>query len=124
MKSIRLAMLLIGSFVAVAPSQTPTLDGVWRSQGYGYVFEIEGTALRAFEVTATTCVPGLTARRDATSVPGQEARPRDQGGLRRGGCRASNPGGSVGRLTPERRPALALALVLGLGFIARALVVR
>ncbi len=40
------------------------------------------------------------------------------------GCSVvSSPGGSVGRLTPGRRPALALAVVLGLGFIARALAV-
>jgi Peptidase family S41 len=73
MMLIRLAAVLVGALVAAAPPQPPTLDGTWRSQGYGYVLEIQGPALKAFEVTATTCVPGLTAQRDTASVPGREA---------------------------------------------------
>ena len=43
------------------------MDGVWRSQGYGEVFRIQGPDLREFEVTSKTCVAGFTARRMATS---------------------------------------------------------
>jgi hypothetical protein len=69
---IQLAMLLVGTFALASPQPT-TLDGVWRSQGYGDVLEIQGPTLKAFEVTATTCVPGMTAQRDTASVPGREA---------------------------------------------------
>jgi hypothetical protein len=43
------------------------LDGIWRSQGYGYVFNFQGSGLKAFEVTRTTCVPGFTATRLPTA---------------------------------------------------------
>jgi hypothetical protein len=56
-----------------APAHAQSLDGVWRSQGYGYVFDIHGPALKSFEVTKTTCVPGFTANRDTISAPGREA---------------------------------------------------
>jgi hypothetical protein len=56
-----------------APVLAQSLDGVWRSQGYGYVYDIHGPALKAFEVTTTTCVPGFNATRDTVSAPGREA---------------------------------------------------
>ncbi len=49
------------------------VDGIWRSQGYGYVFEIQGPVLRAFEVTTTTCVLGFIAKRVNSTVPEREA---------------------------------------------------
>ena len=73
MAMVRLLMLVAGAPVAVAAAQASSVEGVWRSQGYGYVLEIEGQSLKAFEVTATTCVPSVTAERDATAVPGREA---------------------------------------------------
>jgi hypothetical protein len=73
MASSRVSMLLLWTLVAFASGPASTLDGVWRSQGYGYVFESKGPELKAFEVTATTCVPSFTARRDATAIPGREA---------------------------------------------------
>jgi hypothetical protein len=42
---------------------------VWKSEGYGNVYEIRGSEFRAFEVTTNTCVPGIKA----TGVPGKEA---------------------------------------------------
>src|SRR5690242_1637655 len=48
------------------------MDGVWRTQGYGLVFQIKGPELQAYEVTRTTCVKGFTARRDTATVPGRE----------------------------------------------------
>ncbi len=67
-------------WMLLALSQTPSLDGVWRSQGYGDVFVIEGPNLKAYEVTATTCLPGLTAVRDDTAIAGREATFRTEGG--------------------------------------------
>lgn len=53
-------------------AEKPSLDGVWRSEGYGMVFDIQGATLKSFEVTATTCVPGDAAQREDTSIPGRE----------------------------------------------------
>jgi hypothetical protein len=65
---------------AVPLSPTHSLDGVWRSEGYGSVYLIKGPQLTAFEVTATTCVPGINAVRKAVAVPGREATFQAQGG--------------------------------------------
>ena len=59
---VRLSALLAIVLVLVSSGRAQSLDGVWRSQGYGYVFEIQGQALKAFELTATTCVPGFIGR--------------------------------------------------------------
>jgi hypothetical protein len=69
---VRLGLLTV-YLVLASSASTQSLDGVWRSQGYGYLFEIQGQGLRAFEVTARTCVPSFTAKRDTSSVPDQEA---------------------------------------------------
>jgi hypothetical protein len=58
--------------ILCAPIQAQPLDGVWRSQGYGYVYDIHGPALKSFEVTTATCVPGFTATRETVSAPGRE----------------------------------------------------
>jgi hypothetical protein len=64
-----LSMFLLGRIVPAAQS----LDGVWRSQGYGSVFEINGPDMGTFEVTTETCVSGFSAKRDAISARDQEA---------------------------------------------------
>jgi hypothetical protein len=46
--------------------RTPSLDGVWSTDGYGYVFEIAGNTFEAFEVTSVSCLPGYTARASVT----------------------------------------------------------
>jgi hypothetical protein len=67
---------------ALAPAAlaAQSLDGIWRSQGYGYVFEIRGRSLSAWEVTAGTCVKSLTATGDSAAVPGREATFRTRDG--------------------------------------------
>lgn len=62
-------MCFFASSLAVAQS----LDGVWRSEGYGYVFEVKGASWKAFEVTTTTCVPGFTATQSKVPLKGQES---------------------------------------------------
>ena len=68
-----LSVLLMAVVAGVAPSQPSSMDGVWRSQGYGNVFEINGPTLKAFEVTNTTCVASGTAAVDTTGGPGRMA---------------------------------------------------
>lgn len=71
-----IAAILIGLAALSASgssAQGQSLDGVWKSEGYGLVFDIQGATLKSFEVTATTCVPSRPAQRDDTSIAGREA---------------------------------------------------
>jgi len=65
--------LLTGAFAFAGFIAAQSLDGIWLSQGYGYVFEIQGPVLKTFEITTRTCVPGFTAQRQNTVAAGQEA---------------------------------------------------
>jgi hypothetical protein len=58
-KLIAIVALAAGS-VSASP---PPLDGVWRSQSWGLVYQIRGSNLQAFEVTSTTCVQRVQAKR-------------------------------------------------------------
>lgn len=49
---------------AALPAAAQPLDGFWRSQGYGLVYQFQGGTLKAFEVTSRTCLPGFTAKSD------------------------------------------------------------
>ena len=73
MRSFALVAASILALLPGAPMAADPVDGLWRSQGYGYVFEIQGSTLKTFEVTDTTCVAGRTAQRRATAVPGTDA---------------------------------------------------
>lgn len=39
------------------------MQGVWQSEGYGNVYAIQGSTLRAFEVTTATCVLAFSAQK-------------------------------------------------------------
>jgi hypothetical protein len=65
--------LLSGLVLAVLPLQAQSVDGVWRSRGYGDVFEIHGPTVKAYQVTSRTCVPGFTGQRDPGNIAGREA---------------------------------------------------
>lgn len=66
-------LLLSGMLLAVSPLQAQSVDGIWRSRGYGDIFEIHGPTVKTYQVTLTTCVPGFTAQRDPAAVAGREA---------------------------------------------------
>ena len=59
-------------FAPVTAFGVDSLEGIWRSQGYDYVFNFQGSVLKAFEVTRTTCVPGFTATHSPTAGPDRE----------------------------------------------------
>jgi len=63
-----LALLLSVSVIASAPS----LDGVWKSEGYGDVYEIRCRELQEFQVTIGTCVLGLSAKKLNSEIRGKE----------------------------------------------------
>lgn len=69
------SLLSLPLWLLVLPSSAPaqSLDGVWRTRGYGLVLEISGPRLQAFEVTGSTCLPSLQATRDSMSFAGREA---------------------------------------------------
>jgi hypothetical protein len=100
-----LSVLLMVVVANGAPAQSPSMDGVWRSQGYGHVFEIHGPTLNAFEVTNTTCVAGEPATVDTTPVPGRIATFRNPGGemfVREGGSADHKLLHSEGSASDER----------------------
>ena len=72
-RTLRVWALVVGTVVPGAISSAQSLEGVWRSQGYGMVIEINGPALQSYEVTATTCVPGLSARMDSETSADRDA---------------------------------------------------
>jgi hypothetical protein len=76
--AVALTVLAVG--LSGSSAQKQSLDGVWRSEGYGMVFDIQGATLKSFEVTATTCVVSDAARRDDTSMAGREATFKPTGG--------------------------------------------
>jgi hypothetical protein len=86
-----LDFLLSGVLLTVLPLQAQSVDGVWRSRGYGDVYEIQGPTVRTYQVTSTTCFPGFTAQRDPATVAGREATFTHDGGeiffIRAGGRR-------------------------------------
>lgn len=71
--ALRIPLLLTAAFFSVIPTVGQSLDGVWRSEGYGYAFDIRGEEWKAFEITSTTCVAGFTATRSGGSMPDREA---------------------------------------------------
>ena len=63
MRHLLPALGLLVASTSQAPAQS--LDGTWRSEGYGWVFDIRGDSLRAREVTAVSCLPSFRAHRDS-----------------------------------------------------------
>ena len=68
-----LNLILMAVLLARAVSaSTHPVDGIWRGEGWGSVYEVHGTTLKAFEVTTTTCVRGFEVT-TTTCVRGFEA---------------------------------------------------
>lgn len=61
-------LVVAGCARSSSPPAQPSVDGIWRSRGYGLVLEIAGDSLQAYEVTSTTCLPSLVGKR----VPGSD----------------------------------------------------
>jgi hypothetical protein len=73
-------IILLGLIVFAAGAGAAALDGVWRSEGYGLIYEISGRQLKTFEITAATCVTGLTATLQQGELAGRDATFRSKGG--------------------------------------------
>jgi len=55
------AIALLSMLSPPAVAQAP--DGLWQSDGYGLLMEINGAAMRMFQTTSISCLPWWTARR-------------------------------------------------------------
>ncbi|MFN8574678.1 MAG: S41 family peptidase [Gemmatimonadaceae bacterium] len=67
-------LLSVASLTVVAPLSGQSLDGVWKTQGYGLILRVKGQDLTAWEVTSTTCLDSFEATRDTSAaVAGREA---------------------------------------------------
>ncbi|MFZ0801728.1 MAG: hypothetical protein WAN70_06150, partial [Terriglobales bacterium] len=82
MKRVLLRLIVFGCLVATRPAWADQLDSrlqppkraltqapaelsglwLWRTEGYGYVIQVVGDLLNAFEVTDLSCIPGFQAR--------------------------------------------------------------
>jgi hypothetical protein len=70
---IQISALVGVAFLLSMPAMGQSLDGVWRSEGYGYAFKVQGEEWQASEITSTTCVAGFTATRSGGAMPDREA---------------------------------------------------
>lgn len=61
MKPVPFAIALLTATAVQGSAQS--LDGTWRSEGYGWVIDIRGDSLRAREVTAVSCIASFRAHR-------------------------------------------------------------
>jgi peptidase S41-like protein/tricorn protease-like protein len=50
----------------------PSLDGIWQSDGYGLLIDIQGSQLSSSQVTSISCVPWWTAQRVERDVSNGE----------------------------------------------------
>ena len=71
--AIQIPALLSAALLSVTLATGQSLDGAWRSEGYGYAFNVRGAEWQAFEITSTTCVAGFTATRSEGTMPDREA---------------------------------------------------
>ncbi|MFF8726947.1 S41 family peptidase [Streptomyces sp. NPDC015171] len=47
---------------SAVPPRRPSIDGVWRTDGYGTVFVVGGGVLREYQTTSVSCVEGDSAK--------------------------------------------------------------
>jgi hypothetical protein len=66
-------LMLVAVLAAERRGAPAALNGVWRSQGWGFVYSVRETDWQAFELTGTTCVAASKAKRITSDVPGIEA---------------------------------------------------
>ncbi len=59
--SLTLAALLLGSCAGLKPAPSP-YEGFWRTEGYGYLIEIEGRSVHFYEDSAAAIVPSFSGK--------------------------------------------------------------
>ena len=69
----RLQLVLVAVLAGKCLAAPASIDGFWRSQGWGFVYAVREADWQVFEVTSTTCVAAGKAKRLSSAVPGAEA---------------------------------------------------
>jgi C-terminal processing protease CtpA/Prc len=69
----RAGILAVLSLTGAVSVEAQSLDGRWRSEGHGLYLEVSGPTLKAFEVTAISCLPSFSAQRSAVESNGDVA---------------------------------------------------
>jgi len=85
------AFLLVGALFVVFPASasaqvqpsTPSLDGLWLTDGYGDLIEFQGDESRWFEITQVSCIPAGKATRKSGPATDQEIVFVDEGDVSR-----------------------------------------
>lgn len=101
------ALALAGGAAPAATAHQPTVDGIWRMDGYGTVLSIRNGSFQEYQTTAVSCIEGDSAQRTGpgayTTPDGTVITVRTQGGRDRASMRAD---GSVGDRKLSRIPEL------------------
>lgn len=67
------ALFLLSPLACAQTSPTaPSLDGLWLTDGYGELVEFQGDDLRAYELTALSCIPSTKASRKTEASDAKE----------------------------------------------------
>jgi hypothetical protein len=69
----RLAVGLFAVLVLTTVASADSLDGWWKSDGYGTLLEIGGNEIKGSEITAISCLPSFSAKRLDTMAEDAEA---------------------------------------------------
>jgi len=104
-------LIAVSFFLPTGKSSTALPEGIWRSQGYGYLIEFRGSSLQAYELTETTCVKSFSAKTESRAASGADVTYRGPEGLmfsiESGGSpdhRLAHVAGSVSRIRIDRVP--------------------
>src|SRR5262245_392103 len=66
-------LVLVSGLLFGPRASADPLDGWWVSDGYGLVLEIKGERIKALQITAISCLPDWTAKRQDKTSEGAEA---------------------------------------------------
>ncbi len=56
-----LVFLALGLLVSMQTKADDNLDGVWKTEGYGFLFHVEGNRVSIFETSDVSCLPSVLA---------------------------------------------------------------
>ncbi|MCK0070299.1 S41 family peptidase [Kordiimonas laminariae] len=67
-----LVFLALGLLVYMQAKATGNLDGVWKTEGYGFLFHIEGSQVSIFGTSGVSCLPSVLSPGSVTYQSGDE----------------------------------------------------
>jgi hypothetical protein len=67
-RTLALQVVFIGILSYGMSVHAQAMNGLWRSDGYGLLLEVQGKTIKAFEVTSISCIPAWQADGNATGA--------------------------------------------------------